>query len=52
MYVTADSASSQIIDTNILSTTLYNAWISIDNIAGQDMEIISFPTGIVPILFS
>ena len=49
---TAVSASSLMRATNIESTMLYSAWISIEIIMGSDMLISSLPTGITPILFS
>ena len=49
---TAVRASSLILETKILSTTLYNALIVIDNIAGNAMLIKSFLMGMVPILLS
>ena len=42
---TAVRASSLILETKILSTTLYNALIVIDNIAGNAMLIKSFLMG-------
>ena len=49
---TAVSASSLSLDTNILSTTLYMAFMVIDKIAGHAMFMSSLPMGMVPILFS
>ena len=45
-------AASPIWATKKLSTTLYIACTSMENIAGRDMAIISLKTGAVPILFS
>ena len=50
--VTAVRASSESLATNILSTTLYRAWTSMDIIMGSDIVMISFFTGMTPILFS
>ena len=49
---TAVSAFSLKCDTNMLSTMLYRACISIENIVGSDITASSLPTGMVPSLFS
>ena len=49
---TAVNASSLIFATKILSTILYNAIMSIENIIGSDILRMSFIIGITPILFS
>ena len=49
---TAVSASSPIIATNILSTTLYKACTSMDITIGRDIVINNLLIGITPILFS
>ena len=45
-------ASLFIFATNILSTRLYNACISMEITIGNDMDTSSLGIGIVPILFS
>lgn len=49
---TALSAFSLSLATKMLSTTLYNAWTSMDTMMGTDIEISSRFTGHTPILFS
>ena len=49
---TAVSAFSDSMATKTLSTMLYKACTSMEIIIGRDMFSTSFPTGIVPILFS
>ena len=50
--VTAVSAASDSLDTKMLSTILYSACTSMEAIIGMDMLMISFFTGMTPILFS
>ena len=51
---TAVSSASPVLicDTNTLSTTLYKACTNIENIAGNDIDMINLSIGACPILFS